>query len=558
MAEMDGRSSGSGRPGEGWGLRAPGIVVAALCFGAALTPSLLPRDPVIHGVLGGVVAALGYWVATYAYWFWKFLQLPLPDPQRTRALRLVSAGVAVVIAAAFLSRAAEWQNVTRAIMNLGPVETPQPLRLGAVALGVFLVMILLGRIVGFLMWRFDALLKRFLPPRIGLFLGFVLALCLVWTAVDGVFVRRVLEAADASFEAADLLIEPDTEKPDDPLRTGSSDSLIRWEEMGRWGRSYVSRAPTAEEISTFAGEGAMDPVRVYVGRRSARTPQQRADLALKELIRVGGFDRKALVVMVPVGTGWMDPGSHDAFDFMLGGDSATVAVQYSYLTSFLSITLHPEYGIDQAGALFDTIYEHWTNLPEDSRPALYVHGLSQGAFNSEMTLRLLDLLEDPIDGAFWAGSPFLSPMWAQMRDNRQPGSPAWRPRWGNGSLARALNQQGFDPLITGDWGPIRLAFLNYGSDPIVNFTFSSAIRPPDWMKAPRAPDVSDRLPWIPGVTMFQIAMDMIVSLQVPRFGHFYIAPDYIDGWAAVVQPEGWNGQRAAALKDIFAHRPPPW
>ncbi|WP_232829500.1 alpha/beta-hydrolase family protein [Tropicimonas sp. IMCC34043] len=532
--------------------------MAALCFGATLTPSMLPRDPVIQGALGGAVAVIGYWVATYVWWLWRFLELPMPDARHSRSLRLVSVGVALLISMAFLWKAADWQNVTRAVMHLDAVETSQPYVIGGVAFAVFLVLLLLGRLVGFLMWRLDRLLGRVMPQRIGLFLGFLLSVFLVWTLVDGVLVQRILEGADASFEAADLLIEPETPQPTDPMKTGSAASLVKWDEMGRWGRRFVSAAPTLAEIEEFHPEGAMEPVRVYVGRRSADTPEERAELALKELIRTGGFDRSALVVMVPTGTGWMDAGSHDALDILLGGDVATVTVQYSYLTSFLALLVHPEYGIDQARALFNVIYDYWTTLPKDSRPKLYVHGLSQGAFNSEMTLPLLDLLADPIDGALWVGSPFLSPMWAQMRDGRQPDSPAWRPRWGNGSLARATNQQGFDPLVTGAWGPIRLVFLNYASDPIVVFTFDSGYRRPDWMRGQRAFDVSEQLPWIPGVTMFQIALDMVISLQVPGFGHFYIAPDYIDAWAAVMEPEGWSPGRSAELKAIFERRPAPW
>jgi uncharacterized membrane protein len=300
----------------------------------------------------------------------------------------------------------------------------------------------------------------------------------------------------------------------------------------------------------------MEPVRVYVGRRSADTAEARADLALEELIRTGGFERSVLVVMVPVGTGWMDPGAHDTLEFMLAGDVATVSVQYSYLTSMLALLAHPDYGVAQSRALFEKIYDYWTELPKDTRPEFYVHGLSQGAFNSQATLPLFDMLGDPIQGAMWAGSPFFSRYWTEVRDQRNEGSPAWRPTFGNGSLVRVMDQYGG---LNGDyrsWGPIRAVFLNYGSDPIVNFTFDSAVRPPAWLNEPRAPDVSERLSWFPVVTMLQLALDSMFALDVPRFGHYYVAPDYIDAWAAVVEPEGWSTERADELKDIFSRRGP--
>lgn len=546
------------RPDEGWGLRAAGMVLAALFFGLSLTPSLMPRDPTAQGVLGGIVAVIGYWIAMYGLWVWRFLGLREPPLRQRPRLRSLAALASIGIAALFLSQAADWQNATRAVMELEPVETSHPLRIAGIALAVFLGLLLLGRLFGFLMWRLERLLGRLLPPRIGIALGFALVLWLFWALIDGVLIRRAFEVADASFEAADILIEPDIPRPVEPMRTGSPESLVEWQEMGRWGRSFVARAPTRDEIAAFHDGPVRDPVRVYVGRRSADTAQARAELALAELIRVGGFERSALVVMVPVGTGWMDPGAHDTLDFMLGGDVATVAVQYSYLTSALSLLAHPEYGVEQARLLFDAVYNHWTRLPHESRPRLFVHGLSQGAFNSQSTLPILDVLGDPFDGALWAGSPFLSPVWQQVRDGRHPDSPAWRPRSGNGSLVRVMNQRGTGTTDFAPWGPIRLVFLHYASDPIVAFTFDTAFRRPDWMKGERAFDVPEELRWYPVVTMFQLALDMAIALKVPRFGHFYVAPDYIDAWAEVVQPEGWSPERAARLKEIFADRPPPW
>jgi uncharacterized membrane protein len=64
--------------------------------------------------------------------------------------------------------------------------------------------------------------------------------------------------------------------------------------------------------------------------------------------------------------------------------------------------------------------------------------------------------------------------------------------------------------------------------------------------------------WFPVVTMFQTALDMAISLQAPRHGHFYVAPDYIDAWVALTEPEGWTEERTARLKALFEDRPAPW
>jgi len=533
------------------------LIVAVSCFGAALTPSLMPRDPLVQAALGAFAAALGYEGALLVRALWRYLELR-QFGRHERIWGWIGLAVGAAILVYSLSKAASWQNATREAVGLSPLETAAPVYIFAVGGAIALGLCLCFRLAGLIRSLLATTLERLLPRRVGLVVSVALVGWLFWALIDGALVRTAFKAADASFLAADMLIEPDVAKPEDPMKTGSAESLVRWEEMGRRGREYVATAPTRSEIAEFFEGQAQDPVRVYVGRRSAETAEQRADLALRELIRVGGFERAALIVVVPPGTGWMDPGAHDTIDFMLGGDVATVAVQYSYLTSVLSLLSHPDYGIDQARALFKKVYEHWTRLPKDRRPKLYVHGLSQGAFNSQATLPLLDMLGDPIQGAMWTGSPFFSRYWSEVRDQRNPDSPAWRPTYGNGSLVRVIDQYGGLDGDFAPWGPIRAVFLNYGSDPIVNFTFDSAIRPPAWTSEPRAPDVSEKFSWFPVVTMLQLALDSMFALDVPRFGHYYVAPDYIDAWAALVEPEGWSRERANRLKAIFEKRGPPF
>lgn len=535
-----------------------GLLLAAMFFSASLTPSLMPRDPVLQGLAGGLLAVIGYELGRGLIWLWTFSQLPGLAQERRETARAVADVAAIALVGFCLWKAADWQNVTRQLMGLAPIETSAPATIGAVAIGVFLVGWLLLRLFGWLLIRVDRVAERVLPPRLGKVVAFLLVLWLVWAAADGLLLSAAFRAADASFETADKLIEPDFAAPTAPDKTGSPASLVAWENLGRWGRAFVSTAPTADEIAAFTGKPAREPIRVYVGRVSAETASERADLALRELIRTGAFERKVLLIAEPVGTGWMDPGAHDTLEFLLGGDVATVAVQYSYLTSALSLLAQPEFGIEQAEALFDRVYAHWTQLPKDTRPRLYLHGLSQGAYNSQSALFLLDLLADPIDGALWAGSPFFSPFWSEIRDNRKPGSPAWRPRYGNGSLARAMNQTGGLVLQGANWGPVRLVFLNYGSDPIVVFTFDTGVRPPAWLSGERPPDVTRELRWYPVVTMFQVALDMLIAQKVPRFGHFYVAADYIDGWTAILGSTDLAPAQIATLKAVFAKRRVPY
>ena len=486
------------------GISLPGLLVAVLFFCASLTPSLVPRGAELQGALGGVVAAIGYAGWSAADWTWRWLDLPVPRRQPAAALRIVAALAALGLLAAVLWQASAWQNSVRALWQMPPVDTIAPLKVAAISAGVFGALLVLGRLFAWLLGRAAAALSRYVPRKLAAFAGFVIAVAVFTTLLNGVLLQGVLRLIDVSSRTADALVAPDLAIPDAAGQTGSAASLVAWEDLGRWGRSFVASAPTAEEIAAFWQAPARDPIRVYVGLTAAGDARQRAQLAFEELRRVGGFDREVLVIAVPTGSGWLDPGSHDPLDYMHRGDIATVAVQYSYLSSWVSVLVDPTYGLREAQALFDLVYGHWISLPKDDRPRLYLHGLSLGAFLSQSTVPLLDVLGDPFDGAMWAGSPFLSEFWHFVIARRAPGSPAWRPRFGNDSLIRSTNQ--VDVLDDADapWGPIRLVFLQYASDPIVFFDPSLAFARPDWLRGQRGPDVSAKMRWIPVVTMLQV------------------------------------------------------
>lgn len=532
-----------------------GVLVGALFFAASLTPSLIPRTPMLQGALGGVAFACGYGLGVLVLWAWEALELPQAGDRLRRTATWTAAGIAGAVVIAFLWRMVEWQNSVRAVVDMPPLESGDPLRVGLVAVAAALVLILIGR----LFWRTKRMvatpLRRVAPSRVAGILGLVIAALVFGLVIKDVLLGGFLRLADASFAAADARVEPDQAAPADPMKTGSAESLVSWHDLGRTGRNYVSNAPTGQEIAAFTGRPAVDPLRVYVGLNAAGTPEERADLALREMIRVKAFERSVLIVTVPTGTGWMDPAGTDTLEYLHGGDVATVAVQYSYLTSFISILIEPGYGEDTGRALFHKVYDYWTALPRDARPRLYLNGLSLGSISSEQSVEIYEILADPIQGALWVGPPFPSPAWRRFTDERQPGSPAWLPRIGNGSFVRFTNQKDALDMPGSRWGPVRIVYLQYASDPVVFFEPSSLWRQPDWMKAPVGPDVSPELRWYPVVTFLQLLLDMAIGLAVPiGHGHLYAPEHYIDAWNGVTEPSGWTPTEIDRLKAYFIQK----
>lgn len=239
-----------------------GLLLAAVFFAASLTPSMMPRDPVMQGALGGVLAFLGYGIGVAAIALWRFMKVPGLSPESRRVACLVLSALALAAAAIGLWKAADWQNVTRAAIGLEPIYASAPVTIAAIALGVFLVLRLVAYLFAFALRHLNRRLARIVPERVSAVIGFALVLWLFWAAIDGALVQTLFRMADASFKAADALIEPDVPQPADPLKTGSEASLIRWKEMGRRGREFVATGPTREEIAEFFGDGAMEPIRV--------------------------------------------------------------------------------------------------------------------------------------------------------------------------------------------------------------------------------------------------------------------------------------------------------
>ncbi|VDC33309.1 alpha/beta hydrolase [Pseudogemmobacter humi] len=532
---------------------AAGLALGALFFAASLTPSLIPRAGLVQGVLGGLCFATGYLIgwALVALWHWVFEPAPA-SPGRLRRYMLLALIVALPALLWSLLSVTGWQNDIHAVMGIPPVESARPLTILGVASVLAALLVLAGRLFRRL-WRvIAAQLEAFVPRRLARLIGIVAALSLFWAVGNDMVLGRVLATLDETYAALDALIPPEQAPPGDPLKSGSPASLASWEGLGAAGRQWVLDPPAADGIGRLSGGAAQEPLRIYVGLNNAHDAESRARLALAEALRVGAFERGTLVIATPTGTGWMDPAGMRPLDHLTGGDVAVVAVQYSYLPSWMSLFLQPEYGAETATAVFREIHGHWRSLPPETRPKLYLFGLSLGARNGELPISWPDLLSDPPQGALWVGPPFAMRGWQQLRAGRRADSPAWAPRYRDGAAIRVMTQEPQTGRDYAPWGPMRMVFLEYPSDPIAFFNTGVLWRAPDWLKSPRGPDVTPSLRWWPVITFLQLGFDMMTATSTPPgHGHVYAARDYLAAWNEVLGTE-WEAGRLRALEEIFA------
>jgi uncharacterized membrane protein len=529
----------------------PALLLGLLFFAASLTPSLIPRGPEVQGILGGLVTALGYLLGRIIALLWRAVDLPLLPARMARLMTWASAAAIGLLFVWVLDSSLEWQNDIRQKMGMAPADALNLAVILALAVPTFALAYGIGRLVAGLFGLVRGWFYRIMPPRRANVLGLIaVVVILVVVTRDGIL-DRVIAGLDESYETAQALFDQAPPALTDPERVGSAGSFIDWAAMGAPGRDFIMSGPDAEAISAFTGRPAMDPIRVYVGRANGDTPQERAELALAELRRLGAFEREVLIVASPTGTGWMDPGSHDPVEYMHDGDIATVAAQYSYLQSPLALIFETDAGLEQATALQDAVHGYWKTLPPDERPRLYVHGLSLGAWSSMYATNIFRLLDDPIDGAFWAGPPFPSAFWNYVQERRAPGSPWVLPTIGDGSLVRYASHVSDGSGAAAPWGAMRIVFLQYSSDPVVFYDPASLWRAPPWMRDPPAEDMSEHFVFMPVVTQFQLALDMALSFGAPPgHGHAYYGRDYIGPWVQVTEPSGWT---RADTERLIAH-----
>src|SRR5690606_35980835 len=295
---------------------------------------------------------------------------------------------------------------------------------------------------------------------------------------------------------------------------------------------------------------AMEPIRVYVGQDSAASLEARVDLAVRELERTGAFDREVLAVVTTTGTGWVNPAVPQALEYLSGGDSAVVAMQYAYLPSWISYLADRSTVAEAAEALIGAVRDELAEIPAPRRPDLVVYGESLGALGIEEAFGSLPELIAGPDGAVLAGPPHTSPIWQRLVADREAGSPVWRPVYPGESVQFA--QDGTE-LSTGERPSV--IYLQHATDPVVWWSPQLLYQEPAWLEEGRGPDVSGAMRWYPLVTFWQVTVDAVTSTTAPPgHGHRY-RESIADAWAALLDPPGWTDTDTAKLRTVLARIP---
>ena len=413
---------------------------------ASLSPGLLPRSSIAQALLTSVLVLMALTVAGLGR---KILgHWGIDTDRRLARFRLPILAAAAIGMSGALVYAWHWQNRLRAAMDFPAVGPSYRLHW---VLGVAAVVVPVLAVMRGLCWA---------AGRVGR----LRAAALIAATVIACHVALLPALAGwqrSAFATANAAMDPGVVQPVSFTRSGSPASDVNWSSLGAEGRKFVSERGLS--------------ARVYIGLDSAPDLDTRVALAIREIERSGGFERGNLVMMVPTGSGWLDPNAAHGLDQRFGGDATLIGMQYSRAPSWVTFLFARADAERSARALFTGIERRLAGLAHP--PKLYVYGQSLGAT---------------------AGS-------AIFADDRDESQRACAVLWA-GLPAAAAHRGGATVLAN-------------SSDPVVQWSPRLLWHAPD-LGATR-PD-APHPPWLPVLGWVQTTADMLSALAPgPGHGHRY-------------------------------------
>lgn len=333
------------------------------------------------------------------------------------------------------------------------------------------------------------------------------------------------EYAIRRVEQGGAAVEPAYEvAPTSPAVSGGPGSAVTFESLSREGRRFVNMALTRAEIESVMDVPAVnDPARVFVGLAAAPALEDRVDLVMDELIRVGAFDRSVLVFASPTGSGYINYVMAETLEYLTRGDCCIATMQYSLLPSFLSLD-RAKLGVEQNRALMHAVTGYLRGMPESKRPRFILFGESLGAQTMQdifahRTAEALD--RDFVHSSIFLGTPagtHFAHAWRLDPERIDP----------TGSIVEIASFGEYLDLPNEQRAAARHILISHHDDPIPKFGPSLLVRQPDWLGPPedRPRGVPKSTRWRPATTFVLTAVDLTNAMEVipgvfGRRGHDY-------------------------------------
>ena len=332
-------------------------------------------------------------------------------------------------------------------------------------------------------------------------------------AAHGVILSNLLVAGGIALSAATLKIQKrdDIVEPAYPAPPSSAfvscgpNSVMPFESIGKEGRRFVTMALTAAEITTIMGEElankpTMNPIRIVGGFESGSTIEDRVDLMIEDMHRLGAFDRTLIAVGSPTGVGYFNYSIAEALEYLTRGDSAIVVPQYALVPSALALpqTTRAE---ELTRLLLQRIRSEINST--DNPATVVLIGESLGA-NVALDCAI-DATGDPyvpvfdelgVSAGLYLGVPFRTKMWHAWRSDRMRIDPHYQ--------LELVSEPGEIGLLP--HGKHRHLMVVHHDDPVNKFGFRMLVQPPWWMGPP-----AERPPLVPRESKYRPITSFILA-----------------------------------------------
>ena len=539
-----------------------GLAGAEVATWGAVSPSLLPHSWWATAANVGVLQGMGHGFATVASQALRPVRSDEPQSLLPGPVRLAMTGVTAGVFVTSLRRRAHQEKL---------VESDEKFKVSPQILGITLgtlgygVVLLVGDAIQTFIDAINELLGKKLPPVASWPLAIAGGGALLILVGDQMVVRRFAVRVSRQAQELDREFMRGADQPKRPERSGSPDSAVDWNTMGRQGRAVVAGGPRKEDIERLVDGAALEPIRIFVGldteRDQAPDFEEMAAVAIKEMHRTGAFERSHIAVMSAAGTGWINDFHTSGFEFVTRGDSAVVAMQYSYLPSAYSYVADRKNPVHSSRVLIEAIRSELQKLDPEKRPKLYVGGESLGAYGVSDAFETVEEFLERTSGGVFTGTPGFASNHRYLTRHREKGSPQRLPLIDGGRHVRFtahpahLRHDFRGNAYTSTWEEPRFVFAQHASDPVVWWEPSLAWKAPDWLREPGsrgepAPatqhlDALDTMRWMPLVTFWQVGIDQLPSKDYPSpHGHNY-HDETVAYWNAVVHGAGDDADDAA-------------
>ncbi|AQQ16275.1 hypothetical protein CGLAU_11720 [Corynebacterium glaucum] len=554
-----------------------GAVGAEVATWGAVSPSLLPHKWSTTAANTAVLQGIGHAVTT------AVSQAVRPGKQReggplSTPARLGMTATTLGVYAMALYRRRDQEELVEVEGEYSVWDTIGGLALGSLGYGAMLTV---GEAIQSFIDAINAVLGKRLPPVTSWPLAIAVGGGVIFLFADRVVVRRFFSHVSQSAQELDRAFMKGADQPVEPQRSGSPESNVNWSSMGRQGRATVAGGPRKAQLARVLGVGedeVKEPIRIFIGLHGLDPDEspdfdQMAQEAVAEMHRTGAFERSHIAVMSAAGTGWINDFHTSGFEFVTRGDSAIVAVQYSFLPSAYSYIADHDSPVRSSRALVRAIREELSLIDESVRPKLYVGGESLGAYGVSDVFRSVEEFLQSTTGGVFTGVPGFARNHSELTRAREEGSPQRLPLVDGGRHVRfTAHPDHITHDFKGDdyaheWESPRYVFAQHASDPVVWWEPSLIWKIPDWLKEPgsrgdAAPeaqklDVLQTLRWMPLITWWQVGIDQLASQDVPSpHGHNY-HDETVAYWNAVVH--GVNGVDGdGGLSDAEMDRAAEW